>query len=222
LHSDGPRPGVMRVEKKIKVRVRHSCHQCATLYTKGRICSNCGHNRCLVCPREPARRLHDRSQSTRVDTRSQLASMESQAGQQQQPSSSTPNQQGPPPTYAPIVQRSTSEAPGRPFQRVQSSCHRCESSFVPGTAHHCPNCGHQKCDLCPRQLADPVLPPENLEQMITVVPRTAESHGKHRVWRAPRQRFAVVCHECTTPFKYKEPTCATCSHRRCRVCARIS
>lgn len=45
------------VRKKVKQRVRRTCHSCQTLFAgKSRICANCQHACCEDCPRSPAKR----------------------------------------------------------------------------------------------------------------------------------------------------------------------
>ena len=42
------------VYKKVVQRVRRTCHRCEAVYMPGsRICSKCGHSRCVDCPRDP-------------------------------------------------------------------------------------------------------------------------------------------------------------------------
>ena len=211
-YDDGPRTNVPRVEKKIKMRVRRTCHKCSTMYTQGRTCSDCGHYRCRECPREPPRRRHDeRSEQTLHSTTHTERTPEHRETNPQE----NLNQ-----SRVLIVNRS-SEGPGRPSQRVQYFCHRCESLFVAGTAHHCPNCGHRKCDVCSRQLARPVLPPQHLDQIITLEPEAADSPARERIWKTPRQRIRWACHECNTTFKFRERICRSCKHDRCDQCSRI-
>ena len=45
-----------RVHKRIRMRVRYTCHNCSTIYGHDRICVSCDHPRCTQCPRYPARR----------------------------------------------------------------------------------------------------------------------------------------------------------------------
>ena len=42
------------VRKKPKQRVRRTCHECSTLFLPpNKTCANCGHVRCVDCPRDP-------------------------------------------------------------------------------------------------------------------------------------------------------------------------
>lgn len=41
------------VRKKIRQRVHRTCHRCQTDFGAEKVCSNCKHNRCKKCPRDP-------------------------------------------------------------------------------------------------------------------------------------------------------------------------
>lgn len=41
------------VKKKPKQRVRRNCHECGTLFQPGNKTCQCGHVRCVECPRDP-------------------------------------------------------------------------------------------------------------------------------------------------------------------------
>jgi len=41
------------VRKKIRQRVHRTCHRCKTDFGAEKVCSNCKHNRCKKCPRDP-------------------------------------------------------------------------------------------------------------------------------------------------------------------------
>jgi hypothetical protein len=51
-----PKNPADRVHKKVRMRVKHTCHQCSTVYGYSRICISCQHERCGDCTRFPARR----------------------------------------------------------------------------------------------------------------------------------------------------------------------
>lgn len=48
-----------RVEKKIRLRVRRTCHLCSTSFGSNKFCKNCEHNRCKKCPRYPPKTYRD-------------------------------------------------------------------------------------------------------------------------------------------------------------------
>jgi hypothetical protein len=54
------REQVQRVERSIRMRIRYWCHHCNTQYTNSRICSQCSHQRCNRCERQPPRRTTPR------------------------------------------------------------------------------------------------------------------------------------------------------------------
>lgn len=51
---------VPRVEKKTRMRVRYTCHECKQTFGRERKCSNCSHMRCDSCVRYPAKRTGDK------------------------------------------------------------------------------------------------------------------------------------------------------------------
>lgn len=53
------REDAQRVEKKIRLRVRRTCHLCSTIFGSNKFCKNCEHNRCKKCPRYPPKTYRD-------------------------------------------------------------------------------------------------------------------------------------------------------------------
>lgn len=47
---------VPRVEKKTRMRVRYTCHECKQTFGREKQCSNCPHMRCDSCVRYPAKK----------------------------------------------------------------------------------------------------------------------------------------------------------------------
>jgi hypothetical protein len=63
IESEWARPvreQVQRVERSIRMRIRYWCHHCNRQYTNSRICSQCSHQRCNRCERQPPRRTTPR------------------------------------------------------------------------------------------------------------------------------------------------------------------
>lgn len=56
---------VPRVEKKTRMRVRYTCHECKQTFGRERKCSNCSHMRCNSCVRYPAKRTGDKARSSK-------------------------------------------------------------------------------------------------------------------------------------------------------------
>jgi hypothetical protein len=56
FYDDGPSTERLRVEKKIRMRVRYTCHKCSTQFGRHAICSNCDHSRCKDCHKFPDKR----------------------------------------------------------------------------------------------------------------------------------------------------------------------
>lgn len=59
VHEDGPLPQLRRVERPIRIRVHWTCHACKTRFGMGTTCNECGHHRCAVCPRDPAKHMQE-------------------------------------------------------------------------------------------------------------------------------------------------------------------
>lgn len=53
------REDAQRVEKKIRLRVRRTCHLCSTVFGSDKFCKKCEHNRCKKCPRYPPKTYRD-------------------------------------------------------------------------------------------------------------------------------------------------------------------
>ncbi|KAF2672206.1 hypothetical protein BT63DRAFT_411493 [Microthyrium microscopicum] len=215
LFDDGPRLNRPRVEKKIRMRIRHKCHKCETSFSQNKPCRKCQHERCRECPRDPMRRNRERS-----DLNQSIRRRESIVAETQNTDlkfNDAHDQQ----SLSPILYRST-QAPGMQGARIEYTCHSCESLFIAGTAQHCANCGHRKCDACPRKPADLVLPPENPSEKVILPGDFFGRSETQRVWKSPRQRVKSACHECKTVFQPSEKTCPTCKHTRCDLCVRKS
>lgn len=130
------KPDAERVEKKIRMRIHRACHHCQTTFGADRVCNNCKHSRCKKCPRYPTKRAkepksqvagpggaHPAVASTALDLKS--LTMSSRATGKQV-------------SYRPAK------------QRVRRKCHECETPFE-GRALECSNCGHARCQACPRE-----------------------------------------------------------------------
>lgn len=211
LHDDGPREGLPRVQKKIRMRVRYKCHQCEANFTQGKTCRKCSHERCRECPRDPVKKNKERSDQFHTRESRESISAENQ-----------PDLPGP--SYAKQSQikfpQSSGQGQSRIIQRLQYACHECETLFVAGTAQHCPNCGHRRCESCPRQLACSSLATEAPTEPILTTSELSERKPSSRVWRRTRQRVKWVCHECQHPFKQGNLSCSYCKHTRCSSCLR--
>lgn len=53
FNRDLPKPGIQRVFKQPRQRVRWNCHQCEAVFTNRDMCSNCQHEKCGNCTRTP-------------------------------------------------------------------------------------------------------------------------------------------------------------------------
>lgn len=119
-----------RVEKKIRMRVKRTCHHCQTFYGSDNICSNCQHKRCKKCPRHPSKRpkaSEGRMMAIAVDP--------------------NPQQQ------MPLTIKSRRTVQDLQFkeatQRARRTCHQCGSLFE-ARGKVCANCQHHRCPKCLR------------------------------------------------------------------------
>lgn len=55
------RPTVERVEKKPRMRVRWTCHECQSTFGRDKHCPNCTHSRCRECIRYPPKKPGDKA-----------------------------------------------------------------------------------------------------------------------------------------------------------------
>ena len=118
-------------------RVRRTCHQCETLFQgKATQCEKCKHLRCPKCPRDPYVKTF-----TRID-KSSLTS-------------SRPKSDKYPAGY-PGDTEETFPLAKRELKSIRThvrwNCEKCERLFK-DTEKFCGNCGHEKCDDCPRHPA---------------------------------------------------------------------
>ena len=111
------------VHKPIKQRVHRTCDRCQTEFRReSKTCATCGHQRCVACPRSPAK-LHKYPNGYPGDV---------------------PYEPEPPPVKQ--VERTVK----KPVRRVKWTCHVCEILFVEG-AKICNGCQHERCSQCTRK-----------------------------------------------------------------------
>lgn len=60
---------VQRVEKKPRMRIRWTCHQCKATFGRAKLCPQCSHQRCSECVRYPPKKTGERSkkESSKVE-----------------------------------------------------------------------------------------------------------------------------------------------------------
>lgn len=109
--------GPDRVHKQIRQRVHRKCHRCQTDFGAVKVCSNCQHNRCKKCPREPSKKNKPDGYYDKHD-----------------PSDSEVEYPAPP--------RRTYK---RPRRRVHWVCNKCDTTFLEKTKI-CSGCGSNRDD----------------------------------------------------------------------------
>lgn len=128
-----------RVEKKIRLRVHRTCHECQGEFGKERICPKCAHKRCGQCTRFPEKK-NKKKAATGAAAPVVAAAAATTA------------------TETPAL-KSLLTKPGRcggqdlvhkkPTQRVRRNCHACNTLFMSGSKE-CASCKHVRCADCPR------------------------------------------------------------------------
>ena len=127
---------VERVEKKIRMRVHRTCHRCQTTFGSEKVCSTCKHTRCKKCPRFPTKRAKEGKGKGAV-TGAGVATIGDKAFNLKT-LTITSQATGKQVVYKPVT------------QRVRRICHKCNTLFD-GRDTQCVNCGHGRCEQCPRE-----------------------------------------------------------------------
>lgn len=135
---------VRRVDKPIRMRVRRTCHRCQTTFGPDRVCVNCQHVRCKQCPRYPQARTKEEKEARALAKAQVQPDMSSEAAAAAALDSS--RQKYTLTIPAPVGAQDLYK---RAKQHMRRSCHRCQTPF-PETPILCENCGHNRCQLCPR------------------------------------------------------------------------
>ena len=176
IESDWAKPvreQVQRVERSIRMRIRYWCHHCNTQYTNSRICSQCAHQRCNRCERQPPRRTTPRfrladaartnyvlsTENLYVSNTALSISQSSSIAFVPQPYTNSSREFD----HRTEAVQSLQEAVASPDRlephpsrinkrfrmRVHYTCHECQNPFPP-KASNCSACGHELCKDCPR------------------------------------------------------------------------
>ncbi|KAB8228199.1 hypothetical protein BDV23DRAFT_62922 [Aspergillus alliaceus] len=189
---------VQRVAKPIRMRVRRTCHRCQTTFGPDKLCTNCQHVRCKKCPRYPAAKSHDHTETALQTILSQKG--KEPAGVQRkakEPPLTIPSRTG----GQDLVHKQTK-------QRVRRTCHRCCTTFEAG-ATECLSCKHTRCKKCPRE-------PAKLHKYPDGYPGDAEPpvEPPARTWRKARQRVRYTCHQCSTLYQSGQKICSNCGQEK--------
>ena len=68
--DQGDSATVLRIQKKPRLRMHVTCHECNTILGKSSTCTNCGHKRCRLCPREAPKGVRALIDRTKKDLES--------------------------------------------------------------------------------------------------------------------------------------------------------
>ena len=122
------------LEKKTPTqRVRRTCHECGTDFAAGASnCGNCNHKRCAQCTRDPyvppPRETH-------------AVSLTCPRPRKQRTTAGGDTTQ-----TSPMARRDMNTS----RMNIRWNCEKCQAKSS-GYANFCANCGHKKCDNCPRE-----------------------------------------------------------------------
>ncbi|KAK3174389.1 hypothetical protein OEA41_001634 [Lepraria neglecta] len=171
--------GAPRVEKKVRMRVHRTCHRCQTSFGAERICSNCQHTRCKKCPGNPRKTPKDKGKGKAVggiaiddgtkQSTDPLTMPHRATGKEL--ARKSPTQRIITNIFRPKLNKYPEGYPGdseqlyplgrrelRPARtHVRWTCEKCDTMFK-DHGKTCENCGHEKCDDCPRK------PPKKSEE----------------------------------------------------------
>ncbi|KAL3427338.1 hypothetical protein PVAG01_00847 [Phlyctema vagabunda] len=187
---------VQRIEKPIRMRVHRTCHRCGASFGANKTCVGCEHTRCTKCPRYPSKKTEKKTKEPVVVA----AIAPTEAEQVKEPKETKekfilakPSRTG----GQPLVRK-------KPRQRVRRTCHSCSTLFSSGTKE-CSNCGHIRCEDCPRDPAKKSHYPDGY-------PGDEPSPNSTR----PKK---YVCDDCKTRFEVpfdadtEQPLqCTSCNH----------
>jgi hypothetical protein len=213
---------IMRVEKPIRMRIRHTCHLCHTMFGAARHCRRCQHRRCVDCPRSPPRKTRDDDKENRngSDSDGNDDDDDDDGDRRKRRSNKVNSREGSPTKQSPGKSRvaSTGPQPVMHMQRARRVCHQCQQVFPASNAQLCVFCGHLRCSKCPRELTSLVWPSGKDDEGNDVYEPTRRPD---RVYRKPRQRIRWICDQCSAIFMEGTQVCSECLHKRCDSCTRI-
>jgi len=188
-----------RVEKKIRLRVHRTCHNCQSEFGKERVCPKCQHKRCKDCTRSPPKKNKGVKKASAAATTTGAAAT---------PSTNSvgikTNSKGQ--ITKPARTGGQDLVMKKPTQRVRRTCHQCQTLFTNGNKE-CSNCKHVRCTDCPR---DPAKAKKYPYGYPNDEPGTDESKNFKE------------CHECQNVFRNGEAECTKCGHAKCDQCPRTA
>jgi hypothetical protein len=136
----------LRVEKPIRMRVHHMCHECKATFGLAKECPSCKHSRCKECTRYPPKRTEAEKKASRekraqmLKERAENAPIAVDWGQRAD--------------VEPVLRRPGK--PGgqdlvykKPRQRIRRNCCQCDKLFIRKNKV-CEGCDHKRCTDCVR------------------------------------------------------------------------
>ncbi|KAL8850389.1 MAG: hypothetical protein Q9221_004710 [Calogaya cf. arnoldii] len=192
------KPDAERVEKKIRMRIHRACHHCQTTFGADKICSSCQHPRCKKCPRYPTKRAKEAKSKSEAPGGAPAAVAGTALNLKSLTISSRAT--GKQVSYKPAT------------QRVRRKCHQCDT-FFEGKALECSNCGHSRCQQCPRE-------PPKKDKYPAGYPGDSDYDIAIRERHPIRVHVRWTCHQCSKTFRDLSRKCEGCGHDRCDDCPR--
>ncbi|KAH8808919.1 hypothetical protein F5884DRAFT_386433 [Xylogone sp. PMI_703] len=196
---------VSRVERPIRARIHRMCHRCSTGFGATKICTNCGHSRCKLCPRLPSRTTEETPQP-------------------EQPRAATPPEDVPTQPEIALPSKSEEQAPadenaGVEDTSVQPKISHATSPAVPTQAA----VGQASSSTAIGGMVGGVdLDLDDFESLRKkyIMSRPIRTGGQPLVKKKPMQRVRRTCHECQSLFQPNSRSCPKCGHHRCDDCPR--
>lgn len=172
-----------RIEKKVRVRIKRTCHRCQTTYGADKVCNNCQHRRCKKCPRYPTKRVKE-VQQQKDDKPKEKATAAADKNPKQQLLSIKSRRTGQDMQFGPKLDKWSGGYSGDPEQtypmalrqrkkvriRIRWKCHDCQEIFL-APDKICAKCGHERCSECPRDPLKKNKPPPDEELLRRVEER---------------------------------------------------
>lgn len=170
-----------RIEKKVRMRIKRTCHRCQTTYGADKVCNNCQHRRCKKCPRYPTKRVKEVQQK---DDKPQDKATAAAKKQKQEILSIMSRRTGQDMQFGPKIDKLAGGYSGDPEEtfpkalrqrkkvriRIRWKCHHCQEIFL-APEKICAKCGHERCGECPRDPLKKNKPPPDEELLRRVEER---------------------------------------------------
>lgn len=144
---------IQRVQRVIRLRVQHHCHQCRGPMIQDNVCARCSHQRCRKCLRSSRFGFRDRTTTAhQLDGDPDEGQCPTELKRRRSPSVEAPDLGARASACNRPAQGGSSSMLDRlwkrPRQRLRFNCEDCGRTFEDKSAV-CADCGHRRCERCP-------------------------------------------------------------------------